>query len=77
MNTVGFETFFRCSIQSDQHRQRPGPGGTGHLNTQRQHDPFVPPAMNQMLMTRPHGITMTAFAIDMRAAMLTDRVVTR
>ncbi len=29
-----------------------------------------------MLMTRPHGVTVTAFAIDMLTAVLTDRVVT-
>lgn len=75
MDNAGFETFFRGPIQRNQHRQRPRPGRTGHLNPYRQHYPFMSPAMNQVLMTRPHGITMTAFLVDMLATMLADRVV--
>ena len=77
MDNARFEAFFRSPIQSDQQGKRPRPRCSRHLNTQGQNDPFVPPAMHEMLMARPHGVTVTAFAIDMLAAMLTDRVVTR
>jgi hypothetical protein len=50
MDNARFEAFFWSPIQSDQHRQRPRPRCSRHLNTQGQHDPFVPPAMHEMLM---------------------------
>ena len=76
MDDTCFADFFQCSIQSDQIGKYPGPCRTGDLNPQREYDAFVFSVMNQLLIVRPHGTTVTAFTIDMLATMLTGRVVT-
>ena len=74
-NHACFAAFFGSSIQSNQHRKCPGPRGIDHLDAQCHYNPLVSPAIDQMLMTRPNGITVTALALNVVAAVLADRTI--
>ena len=65
----------RAAIQRHQDRQRPGTGGEGELDQDRQDDPFVPPAIGGEGVGRAHRIAMAALAVDLGAAMLVDGIV--
>ena len=64
-----------AAIQRHQDRQRPGPGGEGELDQDRQDDPFVPPAIGGEGVGRAHRVAMTALAVDLGAAVLVDGIV--